>query len=109
MTDLLMPRRKFLSGLFGLVAAPAIVKAVNIMPVKVMPQHLHELDGIGLTSMAHPVYEWKEIKLGYIITHREITDEIYAERMDLSTHALHEAMRQTREIYAANILNGGKA
>ena len=109
MTDLLMPRRKFLSGLFGLVAAPAIVKAVNIMPVKVMPQHLHELDGIGLTSMAHPVYEWKEIKLGYIITHREITDEIYAEHMDLSTRALHEAMRQTREIHAANILNGGKA
>ena len=36
MTDLLMPRRKFLTGLFGLVAAPAIVKAANIMPVKVI-------------------------------------------------------------------------
>ena len=36
MTDLLMPRRKFLTGLFGLVAAPAIVKAANIMPVKVV-------------------------------------------------------------------------
>jgi hypothetical protein len=104
-----MPRRKFLTGLFGLVAAPAVVKAANIMPVKYIPQHLHELDGVGLTSMAHPVYEWKEIKLGYIITHREITDEIYAERMDLSTRALHEAMRQIREIYAANILNGAKA
>jgi hypothetical protein len=29
-----MPRRKFLTGLFGLVAAPAIVKAANIMPVR---------------------------------------------------------------------------
>ena len=36
MTDLLMPRRKFLTGLFGLIAAPAIVKAANIMPVKVV-------------------------------------------------------------------------
>ena len=36
MTDLLMPRRKFLTGLFGLVAAPAVVKAANIMPVKVV-------------------------------------------------------------------------
>ena len=55
MTDLLMPRRKFLTGLFGLVAAPAVVKAANIMPVKYIPQHLHELDGVGLTTMAHPV------------------------------------------------------
>lgn len=36
MTDLFMPRRKFLTGLFGLVAAPAIVKAANLMPVKVI-------------------------------------------------------------------------
>lgn len=36
MTDLLMPRRKFLIGLFGLIAAPAVVKAANIMPVKVI-------------------------------------------------------------------------
>ena len=108
MTELLMPRRKFLTGLMGLVAAPAVVKAANIMPVKYLPQHLHELDGVGLTSMAHPVYEWKEVRLGYIITRREITDEIYAEHVDLSTRALHEAMRQTREIYAANILNGAK-
>ncbi len=55
MTELLMPRRKFLSGLFGLIAAPAIVKAANIMPVKYIPQHLHELDGIGLTTITHPV------------------------------------------------------
>jgi hypothetical protein len=108
MTDLLMPRRKFLTGLFGLIAAPAVVKAANIMPVKVITPQWFANDGTGLVSMAHPVYEWKEIKLGYIITHREITDEIYAERMDLSTRALHEAMRQTREIYAANILNGAK-
>jgi hypothetical protein len=104
MTELFMPRRKFLTGLFGLVAAPAVVKAANIMPVKYMPQHLHELDGIGLTSMAHPIYEWKEIKLEYTITHREIYDE----NADLSTRALNEAIRQIKEIRAANILNGAE-
>jgi hypothetical protein len=36
MTNLILPRRKFLTGLFGLVAAPAVVKAANIMPVKVV-------------------------------------------------------------------------
>ena len=36
MSDILLPRRKFLTGLFGIVAAPAIVKAANIMPVKVV-------------------------------------------------------------------------
>ena len=55
MTDLLMPRRKFLTGLFGLVAAPAIVKAANIMPVKVIQPQWFANDGTGLVSMAHPV------------------------------------------------------
>ena len=36
MTDLILPRRKFLTGLFGLVAAPAVVKASSLMPVKVI-------------------------------------------------------------------------
>ena len=95
MTDFLMPRRKFLTGLFGLVAAPAVVKAANIMPVKYIPQHLHELDGIGLTTIAHP-YPWKEIEMG-------------TEHIDLSTRALRAAIQQIKEIHAANILNGVKA
>jgi len=36
MADLFMPRRKFLTGLLGLVAAPAVVKASSLMPVKVV-------------------------------------------------------------------------
>ena len=84
MTDLLMPRRKFLIGLFGLVAAPAVVKAANIMPVKYIPQHLHELDGVGLTTLAHPVRKGSGIRLAEL---RELLrpglekmiDEMYAE------------------------------
>jgi hypothetical protein len=34
MTDIIMPRRKFLTGLLGLVAAPAVVKASSLMSVK---------------------------------------------------------------------------
>jgi hypothetical protein len=63
MTDIILPRRKFLTGLFGLVAAPAVVKAANIMPVKYLPQHLHELDGIGLTTITHPVRTGGGIRL----------------------------------------------
>ena len=55
MTDLLIPRRKFLTGLFGLVAAPAIVKAANIMPVKVIEPKWFLNDGLPLQSMAHPL------------------------------------------------------
>ena len=55
MTDLIMPRRKFLTGLFGLVAAPAIVKAANIMPVKVIEPKWFLHDGLPLQSMAHPI------------------------------------------------------
>ena len=55
MTDLLMPKRKFLTGLFGLVAAPAIVKAANIMPVKVIEPKWFLHDGLAFQSMAHPI------------------------------------------------------
>ena len=55
MTGLILPRRKFLTGLFGLVAAPAVVKAANIMPVKVIEPKWYLSDGLPLQTMAHPV------------------------------------------------------
>jgi len=39
----------------GKVAAPAIVKAANIMPVKVIQPQWFANDGAGLVSVAHPV------------------------------------------------------
>ena len=63
MTDLLMPRRKFLTGLFGLIAAPAIVKAANIMPVRVIEPKWFLNDGLPLQSMAHPVRTGSGINL----------------------------------------------
>ena len=85
MTDLLMPRRKFLTGLFGLVAAPAVVKAANIMPVKVIEPKWFLYEGLPLQSMAHPVRTGGSIRLSEL---REILapglnslfDDLYDER-----------------------------
>lgn len=63
MTDFLMPRRKFLTGLFGLVAAPAVVKAANIMPVKVIEPKWFLHNGLPLQSMAHPIRTGSGINL----------------------------------------------
>ena len=40
---------------FGLVAAPAVVKAANIMPVRVIEPKWFLSDGLPLQSMAHPL------------------------------------------------------
>ena len=87
MTDLLIPRRKFLTGLFGLVAAPAIVKAANIMPVKVIEPKWFLNEGLPLQSMAHPVRKSSIIRLSEL---REILrpgaqqmfDDLYDRRSD---------------------------
>ena len=87
MTDLLMPRRKFLTGLFGLVAAPAIVQAANIMPVKVIEPKWFLHDGLAFRSMAHPVRKSSIIRLSEL---REILrpgaqqmfDDLYDKRSD---------------------------
>lgn len=36
-----MERRRFLGGLVGLVAAPAIVKVTSLMPIKAVPRHAY--------------------------------------------------------------------
>lgn len=51
MTNIILPRRKFLTGLMGLVAAPAVVKASSLMPVKLVDFG----DGVALKSMTHPI------------------------------------------------------
>ena len=39
MTGLVLPRRRFLLGLSALIAAPAIVRATSLMPVKVVEEN----------------------------------------------------------------------
>ena len=40
---IILPRRRFIQGLVGLVAAPDIVKATSLMPVKVFDEPLWEM------------------------------------------------------------------
>ena len=95
MTELIMPRRQFLKGLFGLVAAPAVVKAANIMPVKVMPPEL-----------VCERYAYHEVAVGYRITRKEVGDELWNRQNDWMHRQLVESFQQTKEIYAANLLDG---
>ena len=81
MTDLVMPRRKFLTGLFSLVAAPAVVKAANLMPIKILE---------------YGEWQYSEIAIG---------DSLYDSQMAGMNRALLESFQRTKEIYAANMLN----
>lgn len=93
MTDLILPRRKFLTGLFGFVAAPAVVKASSLMPVKVMPP-----------QVVIEQYAYQEIGLGYQITRHAISEHVYPAFFGSMNRALLESFQQTKEIYAANVL-----
>jgi len=58
-----LPRRKFLIGLVSLIAAPAVVKASSLMPVKV-------------PKLAQPsiiVGDWTAFNVGDIITFEGVT------------------------------------
>lgn len=37
MTDIILPRRKFLIGAASLLAAPAVIRVARLMPVRVVP------------------------------------------------------------------------
>lgn len=72
MAVILTTRRRFLMGLTAAAAAPMLVRATSIMPVKVMP------DGVALQSMTHPlmtddeVYAWFQRQAGYIAKRRGV-------------------------------------
>lgn len=94
MTELIIPRRAFLSGMASLFAAPAVVKAANIMPVKVMPPEL-----VG------EKYAYHEVAVGYRITRKEVGERLWNEQNDLMHRALAESFQQTKELWGANVLN----
>jgi hypothetical protein len=59
MTNLILPRRKFLTGLFGLVAAPAVVKASSLMPVKSVVEDF-TTDGLLVSATERYTYGYQE-------------------------------------------------
>jgi hypothetical protein len=51
-------------------------------------------------------YEWHEVAVGYRITRKEVSDELWNRQNDWMHRALTESFQQTKEIYAANMLDG---
>ena len=73
MAELILPRRKFLMGAAALFAAPAIVRASSLMPVKSMPtgttlatferEYLRYLEGMAqkITEIYYGNSEWSPV------------------------------------------------
>ena len=68
MTDIIMPRRSFITGLVGLVAAPAVVKASSLMRVKAIDLDL---------SHVSKIYDYNEIGYGFKITKKVSASGIF--------------------------------
>lgn len=57
MTGLILPRRRLLAGLVGLVAAPTIVRAASIMAVRPLKPDFERVARIGWSDRATGSYE----------------------------------------------------
>jgi hypothetical protein len=63
MSEIIRPsRRGFIGGLIGLIAAPALVRASNIMPVRSIP-----IEAFGAIPDGPVAYEWTTRAFGYDI------------------------------------------
>lgn len=66
MSSLILPRRRFLTGLATLFAAPAIVRAASLMPVKAGPKYVTYdlLDGYEyIFRTSSPEGKWRAYKV----------------------------------------------
>lgn len=62
----MIERRSFITGLIALVAAPAIVRAGSLMPVKQMIAEIAEYEGPIFTPPLHVLYG--DLRIGDTIT-----------------------------------------
>jgi len=75
-----MDRRKFLFGLGSAVAAPAVVRITNVMPVKSLIDF--NIDNLLVLASEHYVYGYTQIAMGYSITREVINDDLFATMFD---------------------------
>ena len=84
-------RRNFLSGLFSLVAAPAVVRADSLMPVHTIPERYATVWGVGhdLEVVEHVIWTpkdaWRFARYnnGGLEKFREVTDVVYTTPIEL--------------------------
>jgi hypothetical protein len=84
-------RRRF----FGFLAAPAIVHAANLMPIKAPPL----ARSVDWRPLVNPGLHERELALGYTITRKAIDENLYRRQFDLERSFL-----RTKEYFAASIL-----
>lgn len=71
-----MERRAFITGLVSFVAAPAIVRASNLMAVKTMPSDLeHWGSRVDIQDLIRAQAEINERHIAFIATRRWISRE----------------------------------
>ena len=98
MTDLILPRRRFLTGLFGLVAAPAVVKASSLMPVKAineftLTEHVYVPYGaeyVAPRSRAINLAQLRELLMPGL---QKMVDDMYMEHPGIGKFLLAEDKR----------------
>lgn len=61
----MITRRGIIQGLFSLIAAPAVIRTAQLMPVKT------------LEPVIAPVFEYSEISIAYKITRKVIDNNLY--------------------------------
>jgi hypothetical protein len=85
-------RRRF----FGFLAAPAIVHAANLMPIKALAD-----DGLLIRGTERFAYSYADVRIGfgYAITRKEIDNAIYQRQFGLFA-----SFNRTKEIFGASIL-----
>lgn len=72
---MIIGRRKFLTGLFGLVAAPAVIRVADLMPVKSIDQSV--LDQLTLEDYYKRILEPKIKQMSDAITNDIIYGNYY--------------------------------
>jgi hypothetical protein len=98
-----MNRRGFLSGIIALAAAPAIVRAGSLMPVKVMPEEWCDFTTANMTVKAYDRYAFGYRERGnwFLITD---LNTLTVEERAISDRIVQQN-RDARERMAADILN----
>jgi hypothetical protein len=78
MSQLVIPRRRFLAGLLGLVAAPAVVRAASLMPISVFePANLAGVDMVSRYRQEFILESERFLIIPPGIFYRRFAEEMY--------------------------------
>ena len=97
-----LPRRKFLTILTGVIAAPAVIKADSLMKVRsiVQPEYLLEAASEHWEYLTYQEVEIGQYQTG-ILYNVTRTETIPSMILDAYNKAMIDSFRQTKEIYSA--------